>query len=107
MESSNVLVFRDVKITSIVPESSLGTWDISKPEPEFVSVKQIAQIYGISKSLLYELIQTEKNFPSMNVGKKKRFVIHLKGFKEWLNNRQRVKDSQAPTALELIRRHRK
>lgn len=107
MEVSNVLAFRDVKITSIVPEPSHLEVDGPKPDPEFVSVKHLANKYGISKSLLYELIQTEKDFPSMNVGKKKKYIIHLKGFIEWLNKRQRVHDEQVPKGLDLIRRYRK
>lgn len=76
-----------------------------KQEPEFVSVKQIAEAYGISKSLVYELIKNEKGFPGTNIGRKKKYIIHLKRFQEWLKNRQQVQEALVPTGLELIRRH--
>lgn len=90
-----------------VPQTCANSSVGLKPEAEFVSVKQIAEAYGISKSLVYELIKSEQGFPGSNIGKKKKYIIHLKGFKEWFKNRQRVQEALVPTGLELIRRYYK
>ncbi|HXH75380.1 MAG TPA: hypothetical protein VNJ08_10475 [Bacteriovoracaceae bacterium] len=107
MKANNLLVLRNVKITTSVPQPITESSDSVNTKPAFVSVKEIAYTYGISKSLIYELIKKDKDFPGKNVGIKKKYIIHLQGFTDWLNNRQREVDAHVPTGLELIRRHRK
>jgi hypothetical protein len=51
------------------------------------SIKEVSTMYGISLWALYKHIESDPSFPCVNVGIKKRFLIHLKKFDEWLINR--------------------
>lgn len=75
-----------------------------------ISVKELAARYGVSKSTLYELIQSDPTFPYKNVGVKKRLVIDAAEFESWLTARTQRQKEEAfnlPTVDELLRKRRK
>ncbi|MCY4644215.1 MAG: hypothetical protein OXB88_06310, partial [Bacteriovoracales bacterium] len=72
---------------------------------KFYSVKEISSIYGIGMSSLYKHIRTDPNFPCINIGNKKRFLIDLKGFDKWALEKKRawiIEEQDLPTTEELL-----
>ncbi len=62
-------------------------------------------MYGISQWLIYHHIKTDPTFPYVNVGIKKKLLIELKSFDEWLlarSKRQILENFNLPTAEELL-----
>ncbi|MDC1174209.1 helix-turn-helix domain-containing protein [Bacteriovoracaceae bacterium] len=107
MKTSNVIQFPEIKHNQSVPQTCADDSDGLKQGQEFVSVKEIGKLFGISRSMIYELIHHEPNFPAVNVGRKKKYVIHLDGFCEWYKNRQQRQEADVPNGFELIRRYKK
>lgn len=71
-----------------------------------VGVRDIAIRYGISKTLIYDLIRTDPTFPYKNAGLRKRFVIDAAEFDLWLSLRTKRNKEEVfnlPTAEELLR----
>ncbi len=88
--------------------SNLGNYgqERSKIHQNFVSVKEISEIYQISKSSLYELIKSDPKFPAVNMGVKKRFFINPKEFESWFRKRSEDKlcrTLRIPTVEDLRR----
>ena len=52
--------------------------------PLLLTVKQLADLLGVSDSIVYELIQ-EDGFPSLRIGK--RIVIPKEELREWISTR--------------------
>ena len=52
--------------------------------PLLLNVKQLADLLGVSDSIVYELIQ-EDGFPSLRIGK--RIVIPKEELREWISAR--------------------
>ena len=52
--------------------------------PLLLNVKQLADLLGVSDSIVYELIQ-EDGFPSLRIGK--RIVIPKEELREWISTR--------------------
>ena len=75
-------------------------------QKKFYSIKEVSQMYGIGRWLIYSHIKTDPTFPYVNVGIKKKLLIDLKNFEQWLVERtQRNKQErhQLPDANELMR----
>ncbi len=75
------------------------------PEKRFFTIKEISTMYGISQWLIYHHIKNDPTFPFLNVGIKKKLLIELKVFEEWLALRTRKQVQQEfnlPTAQELL-----
>jgi len=49
------------------------------------TVKEIAEILGISKNAAYDLVKSENGFVTVRIGKTIR--VPIESFDEWLNNR--------------------
>lgn len=49
------------------------------------TVKEIAEILGISKNAAYDLVKSENGFVIVRIGKTIR--VPIESFDEWLNNR--------------------
>lgn len=49
------------------------------------TVKEIAEILGISKNAAYDLVKSENGFATVRIGKTIR--VPIESFDEWLNNR--------------------
>jgi hypothetical protein len=74
-------------------------------QPKFLSIKDVAALYGMKVGAIYEFIKGEPDFPYVNAGVKKRFMIDVTQFEAWLTERT-VKQKHArfsvPTALDLL-----
>ena len=49
------------------------------------TVKELAEILGISKNAAYDLVKSENGFVTVRIGKTIR--VPIESFDEWLNNR--------------------
>ena len=79
-------------------------------QKRLLSVKQFASTYGISKSTVYELIKSEADFPCRNFGFKKKFMIDVDEYEDWVEKRhtkQRQEQLQIPRLDSLMERYRK
>jgi len=47
-------------------------------------------MYSISTWLIYELIKHEPSFPVRNVGLKKKYLICIEEFEDWMSQRRRT-----------------
>lgn len=58
----------------------------------YISVKEVSRRYGISKSSIYQMIQDDPTFPSINVGLKKKLVINQEKLRNWYLSRSTSKE---------------
>lgn len=73
----------------------------------YISVKDAAQMIGVSPWTLYKMIKEDPTFPAINVGRKKKYVVHLERLNLWLGRAERkivVLAPLAPSSEELIER---
>ena len=52
--------------------------------PVFITVPQAAEVLGISAVRLYKLIQKDKSFPVISIGRRK--TVPKEQLKVWINN---------------------
>ncbi len=87
------------------PQTSANSRDRQpSPAPMLVAVKALALKYGVGPATIYEFIKTEPDFPYVNVGVKKKFLIDVNKFDIWLTERtkkQKHEHFAIPTALDL------
>lgn len=57
---------------------------------EYLSVSRLTSLRPITKGTVYEWIQTEPSFPWQNIGLKKKLVVSLPKFDEWIIWRSEV-----------------
>jgi excisionase family DNA binding protein len=77
---------------------------------EYVSVKELAQRSGISKSTVYEWIRSDPSFPYRNVGLKKKLMIHSAKFESWIEQRTEKEKNEhfgLSTGNDLLEKYRK
>jgi predicted DNA-binding transcriptional regulator AlpA len=77
---------------------------------DMVTVRTLAHQYGMSKSAVYELIKSDPTFPYKNVGLKKKLMVSLAEFENWVNERtEKQKETQfnLPSAMGLWERFSK
>ena len=83
-------------------------WPLSqeKLQPKrFHSIKEVSSMYGISQWLIYAHIKSDPTFPYVNVGLKKKLLIDITRFENWILKRSKVeieKGFNLPTAQELL-----
>ena len=73
-------------------------------QPRLVTVKTLATLYGLNQGAVYSFIKTEPDFPYVNVGVKKKFLVDVAHFETWLADRtkkQKHEHFSVPTALDL------
>lgn len=71
-----------------------------------VTVKELAAHYGLNIGTIYSLIKTEPDFPYINVGIKKKFMVDLIQFEAWINKRtekQKHEYFKIPSSFDLIK----
>lgn len=56
-------------------------------ETRLVTVKELSRRYGLSLIAVYGLIKTDSSFPAVNVGLRKKYMIDLNKFNQWLDQR--------------------
>lgn len=81
-----------------------GHGDLVGYQPKLLTVKDLARLYGLKMGAIYEFIKTEPDFPYVNVGVKKKFLIDVSQFETWLMERtkkQKHEHFAIPTALDL------
>ncbi|MCM2351930.1 MAG: hypothetical protein NDI69_18100 [Bacteriovoracaceae bacterium] len=62
-------------------------------------------MFGISQWLIYAHIKSDPTFPYVNVGLKKKLLIDIVKFEEWILKRSKTEVEQnfnLPTAQELL-----
>lgn len=69
--------------------------------PRLVTVKDLARLYRLSIGAVYSLIKTEPDFPYVNVGLKKKFLIDVAEFETWFADRTK-KQKHAHFAIPSI-----
>jgi predicted DNA-binding transcriptional regulator AlpA len=89
---------------------------VPKPSVKFedttsiwLTVKELAARYELNVNTIYEHIKTDSTFPYRNVGVKKKFIIDLPGFEEWMRKRterERFTALNIPTVAELLTRYK-
>lgn len=73
----------------------------------FLTIKETALRFKVSKSSLYRLIRGDPTFPSRNIGHKKKFVIREADLADWLASRSiREEIIKLPSHTVVIRRIR-
>lgn len=73
-------------------------------QPKLLTVKDLAKLYGLKIGAIYEFTKTEPDFPYVNVGVKKKFLIDASQFEIWLRERTKKEKHEhfvIPTALDL------
>ncbi|MCB0411922.1 MAG: helix-turn-helix domain-containing protein [Bdellovibrionales bacterium] len=83
---------------------------IDKTTRDWLSVKELAMHYKLSKSLIYALIQTEPDFPVQVFGRKKKYMVKAKDFSEWIEKRSSQEKTERfalSSAEELLKRYKK
>lgn len=76
-----------------------------EPIKKFHTIKEVANMYGISIWLLYSHIKSDPNFPVINLGLKKKFMIDLVQFEIWMKSKTKVflqEQHQLPSSKELM-----
>ena len=79
-------------------------------KPRLVTVKRLAALYGLTLNSIYSLIKTDLSFPFKNLGVKKKYMVDLIEFEQWMNSRAAAEKDRAlniPRAVELIKRYKK
>jgi hypothetical protein len=72
----------------------------------YLKVLEIAKLFGISPSCIYESIRIDPTFPYINLGPRKNYRINPDHFEKWLHKQSRYKSPlklSIPTALELLK----
>ena len=67
---------------------------VQQTNKKFYSIKEVSQMYGIGQWLIYQHIKTDPTFPYVNVGIKKKLLIDLKGFEQWLLGRSKKNNNE-------------
>ena len=78
---------------------------IKKIQRKFYSIKEVSQMYGIGQWLIYHHIKTDPTFPYVNVGVKKKLLIDLQRFEQWLEVRSQKNNNERhylPSINELM-----
>jgi len=74
--------------SSLAPDTvPKGKADLGRHRPSSVSVKDLAALYGLNIGAIYALIKTEPDFPYVNAGIKKKFLVDVAQFETWLAER--------------------
>jgi predicted DNA-binding transcriptional regulator AlpA len=93
--------------TDSVPKTSTPSTDgVQGASSRFVTIKELSRLYGLKMGSIYAFIKTEPNFPYVNVGIKKRFLIDVIEFESWLMERtkkQKREHFAIPSAVDLIK----
>lgn len=83
-------------------------WPLSNeksPQKRFYSIKEVSKMFGISQWLIYGHIKNDPTFPYVNVGMKKKLLIDLAKFEEWIFKRSKKGvelNFNLPSAQELM-----
>ncbi len=89
-----------------VPQTSANLRDMQPSSaPRLVTVKALAIKYGIKPVAIYEFIKTEPDFPYVNVGVKKKFLVDVDQFEAWLSERtkkQKHEHFAIPSVVDLM-----
>jgi len=75
-------------------------------EREYLTVKEVANMLRVSDWTIYNIIKTDKSFPCLNIGLKKKFVIESSKLNEWLSKRTKRLlqiENNIPTGEALLR----
>ena len=64
-----------------------GQPDLERQRPSLVSVKEIAKLFRLNIGAVYALRKTEPDFPYVNAGIKKKFLVDVAQFETWLAER--------------------
>ncbi|MFT6630092.1 MAG: putative DNA-binding transcriptional regulator AlpA [Bacteriovoracaceae bacterium] len=74
----------------------------------YFSVKEASQILSVSKSSLYKLFKNDPTFPAVNIGVKKKIVIHKVKLNKWISERNyEIELIRLPSnRITFIRRHK-
>lgn len=73
--------------------------------PKLVAVKELARLYGLTIGAIYTFIRTEPDFPYINIGVKKKFLVDVAQFEMWLadrTKRQKHEHFAIPSAVDLM-----
>jgi hypothetical protein len=95
-----------VKIICVPKTSLLASGKLQAASPRFVSIKELGVLYGVKMSAVYSFIKTEPDFPYINVGVKKKFLIDVVKFEMWLTERtkkQKRDHFAIPCAVDLMK----
>lgn len=71
----------------------------------YLTVKEIAQMMRVSDWTIYNIIKTDRTFPAVNIGLKKRFVIDRERLPIWLEKRTKnifLKENFLPLPEEMF-----
>lgn len=82
------------------PVGTVGT-----SQPKLVAVKELARLYGLTIGAIYTFIKTEPDFPYINIGVKKKFLVDVSQFEMWLadrTKRQKHAHFAIPSAVDLM-----
>lgn len=94
----------DTQITSKYVPKTLS--EINQAHPLLVEVKALAKHFRVNIGVIYNLIKTEPDFPYINVGLKKKFMIDVVKFEAWLNERtqqQKHDHFSIPSTVDLMK----
>jgi hypothetical protein len=71
----------------------------------WVTVRQLANYYNLNVSAIYAFIRTMPDFPYINVGLKRKYMVDRIQFEAWLTERtekQKQVHFNIPTAMDLL-----
>lgn len=67
---------------------------VIRPQKRVYSVSEAAEVLGISRSRMYELVKI-KGFPMFNVGT--RILVSIKGLERWIDEQAGILEKEDPT----------
>ena len=72
---------------------------------KLLSVSSIIENYGLTKYIVYQTIKIDPSFPALNLGPKKKFMIDVERFTEWLSRRTAftTNNTGVPTGSDLLK----
>lgn len=81
-----------------------GSGGFGDSPPTHLTVKELAQVTGVKVGAIYEFISTEPDFPVVNKGVRKKYMIDPVQFEIWLAGRtakQRHRRFGVPSDLDM------
>jgi predicted DNA-binding transcriptional regulator AlpA len=61
--------------------------DSKNSQNKFLTIKEVATLMRVSEWTVYSIIKTDRSFPFLNIGAKKKFVVDQTRLAEWMNDR--------------------
>ena len=87
-------------------ESVLKTPTELETGPKLLTIKVLAETFGLTVGSIYSMIRADSTFPYINVGLKKKFMVSPAEFQKWIEKRtdqEKAKKFSIPSSESLLK----